>query len=145
MLWACRTRTKPVKAEVGTNPKEAFGDKKLPLQILPSIAELHWTWAQADGAKKYGPFNWRDVEVDSQTYVGGIKRHLKKWVAGEIFDKDSGAHHLGHIMANCAILMDAEVNGTLVKFEPTEADKLAIEFMYEFEKRMDSEPVDTNT
>ena len=116
------------------NPKKAFGDKKLPLHLLPIIAEVEWAKAMADGARKYGPFNWRENPVDSQTYVGGIERHLKKWIAGEIYDDASGAHHLGHVMANCALLMDAEACDTLDKWQPSASEKAALESLYAFEK-----------
>jgi hypothetical protein len=40
-------------------------------------------------------------------------RHLMAWIDGEDIAEDSGVHHLGHVMACCAIILDAETQKTL--------------------------------
>lgn len=52
------------------------------------------------------------------TYLGAIRRHLDDFLEGENLAPDSGVHHLGHIAANCGILLDADKHGTLVDNRP---------------------------
>ncbi len=48
------------------------------------------------------------------TYISAMKRHIDRMMDGEDIDPESGAHHLGHVMANCAIVLDAQRHGMLV-------------------------------
>jgi hypothetical protein len=71
--------------------------------------------AHAEGARRYGPWNWRSNNVCATTYIGAIKRHMDAWQDGEDFDPDlPGVSHLAKIAACCNILMDAGHCGTLV-------------------------------
>lgn len=97
-----------------SNPKQIFGDLKTPLDLLPGLAMIQWAEAQGDGARKYGAFNWRENPVEARTYVAAGGRHFMRWGAGELLALDSKVHHLGHVMACCAILIDAEAHGTLI-------------------------------
>lgn len=96
-----------------TNPKEAMGDKKVPLWLCSPIAEAHWSAAQVAGLLKYGAWNWRAAGVRTSTYLSAIKRHQARYANGERYDPVDGTHHLGHIMACCAILLEAEAIGKL--------------------------------
>jgi hypothetical protein len=40
-------------------------------------------------------------------------RHLMQWFAGERIDPESGCHHLAHVRACCAIVLDCENVGSL--------------------------------
>lgn len=95
------------------NPKTAIGLTKPPIHAIPPAALLHLGAAMADGEAKYGLFNWRERNVSSTIYYDAAMRHLMAWWDGERAAPDSGIHHLGHVMACCAILLDAEANGTL--------------------------------
>jgi hypothetical protein len=108
------------KLSMKENPKFASGSKKVPLELIPPVAAAHMAMALRDGAivKKYGPFNWREKGIDTMTYVGAIKRHIDCYLDGENQASDSGVNHLGHIMACCAILLDAEANGKLADNRP---------------------------
>lgn len=74
--------------------------------------------AMGDGARKYGPFNWRASPVSTSTYVNAAMRHLISWWDGEEAAADSGVHHLAHAASCLAILMDAEANGCLQDDRP---------------------------
>lgn len=100
------------------NPKKIYGDTKLPLQFLPPLAEIEWAKAHADGIRKYGAYNWHDNSVEAMTYVGAARRHLMMWTAGEKRAEDSKVHHLGHVMACAAILIDAEACDQLIDDRP---------------------------
>ena len=95
------------------NPKTRVGALKAPLHLIPPVAEVHLAEALADGAKKYGPFNWREETISTSVYIGAIRRHLGAYLDGEDVAADSGAHHLAHIMACCALMLDADAIGKL--------------------------------
>ena len=95
------------------NPKDAIAGTKVPLHLLSPIASAHWALAQFVGAVKYGTWNWRGTRVKSMVYLSAAKRHIDACIAGEDVDPADGTRHLGNVMACCAIILDAEVAGTL--------------------------------
>lgn len=95
------------------NPKDAIGVTKIPLSIVPWAAVGGMSLALLDGASKYGPFNWRDIPVQSHIYIEAGLGHLMSYADGEDNAQDSGLHHLYHTMACCAILIDAIQSGCL--------------------------------
>jgi len=95
------------------NPKTAAGSRKPPFHFIPPIAEMILGQAMADGGVKYGAMNWREKTVSSSVYYSAMRRHLSAWLDGENVALDSGVHHLGHVMASCAILLDAAASGKL--------------------------------
>lgn len=96
------------------DPKGEAGAKKTPLQLLPPYALAQTALAHAEGARRYGPWNWRTNKVCATTYIGAILRHLTAWQDGEDIDADSGLSHIAKIGACCNILLDAGHCGTLV-------------------------------
>lgn len=66
------------------------------------------------GAEKYGERNWVQNKVQTNTYISAMLRHIAAYKEGEDLDPESGISHLGHVMAGCAILLDAQKAGTLV-------------------------------
>lgn len=90
-----------------------MGIKKVPLHLVPPVAVAHCAMAFADGATKYGPYNWREKTVSSSIYISAAKRHLDAWFDGEECSRDANVHHLGHVMACMAILIDAQSIGRL--------------------------------
>jgi hypothetical protein len=98
----------------GRNLKNAAAAGKPPITAVPMVALLALGAAMQDGANKYEKFNWRDTEVDTDVFLNAIFRHFAAWSEGEEFAPDSGVHHLAHIMAGCAILIDAQYTGVLV-------------------------------
>lgn len=107
----------------GVDPKGAEGEKKTPLHLLPPVFMAATAWVLKLGSVKYGPWNWRKTWVESQTYVGAIRRHLDAWQDGEDTDPESGQSHLAHVAASAAILLDADANGTLVDNRPPKLNK----------------------
>lgn len=67
----------------------------------------------ADGARKYGPYNWRTKRVTASIYIDAALRHITAWFDGEELAEDSGIPHLGHARASLAILIDALETGNL--------------------------------
>lgn len=103
----------------GGNPKAAIGATKVPLHLVPPSAKHFLALALEDGAKKYGPFNWRLSEgVSLSTYKAASERHWDALWDGEDLARDSLVHHLAHAMACCAIVLDALTVGKLIDDRP---------------------------
>lgn len=114
-----RISTEPAKVAVkDTNPKDAIGDKKMPLWLLSPIAKAAWAIAQFAGLVKYGAWNWRVAGVRSSIYLSAMQHHMDAYMSGEEHDPVDGSHHLGNIMACAAILLDAKAAGKLTDDRP---------------------------
>jgi hypothetical protein len=102
------------------NPKQIYGDKKAKVQLVPPALTLGAAVALAEGAEKYGAYNWRDLKVESLTYCGAILRHLYAYMDGEDLDPESeaGKSHLQGIAGCIAILLDATEGGFLLDNRP---------------------------
>ena len=98
-------------ADEGVNPKDAFGDLKAPVDLVPYTGILYEATAFKRGAKKYGPFNWREKKVRARVYGAAMERHLKAWMDGEDYDYDEKTddyvHHLAAVRACAGIVLDA--------------------------------------
>jgi hypothetical protein len=104
------------------NPKAAFGAAKAPLFGIPWSAVAALGTVMGGGGYKYGLYNYRDTKIATSTYHDALLRHFMLWADGEDVDPvavdgdpvpGSGVSHLAHIMACCALMIDAEVNGML--------------------------------
>lgn len=103
-----------------SNPKQAYGDLKVPVQFVPWALVLSAARGNGEGARKYGAYNWRTTKVEALTYVGAMMRHMAAWVDGEEIDPESkeGKHHLDGLAASLAILLDALHGGFLIDNRP---------------------------
>ncbi len=61
--------------------------------LIPMIKVLEF------GALKYAPNNWKKP-MPLDKILESMQRHLAALMDGEIYDKESGIHHMGHIQAN---------------------------------------------
>lgn len=87
---------------------------KVPLELWPPTATALGAVALFEGKSKYGRLNWRAAPVQASVYVGAAKRHLDEWFEGNDTSLDAGLHHLGSALASIAILVDAQVQGSLI-------------------------------
>ncbi len=92
-----------------TNPKDALAVSKLPLHLVPDTVKVYAALAFAEGAAKYGGYNWRVAGVRASVYRSALERHLAKWWNGEWADEKTGVPHLASIIACAGILLDANV------------------------------------
>jgi len=60
------------------------------------------------GTIKYDDDNWWKGLKWKKDVLGCIFRHVWKWVRGEMWDDESGLHHLAHAAWNCIALMEYE-------------------------------------
>ena len=100
------------------NPKTQLGVTRVPLNLVPPSAKHYLAEAFADGAMKYGPYNWRGEAVSASIYYAAAQRHMDAWWDGEDLSQDAKVHHLGHAMANMAILLDAMTVGAMKDDRP---------------------------
>ena len=110
------TRTKTPDAATShpdDNPKTVLGEAKPKISDMPTYPAIEMGRVFTMGAAKYGRFNWREKTVSSSVYYDAAWRHLSEWFDGCDMDQESQMHPLAHVMACCAIIMDAEKNGKL--------------------------------
>lgn len=98
----------------GTDPKGESGKAKPQLHLIPRASLEAQANALQTGKLKYGESNWRLNKVCQSTYISAMLRHISALQDGEDADPESGLSHLSHVLANCAILLDAAKCGTLV-------------------------------
>lgn len=103
---------------LGINPKDLLGTKKVSLNLVPASSLIYQALAMEDGAKKYGPYNWRSNKVIASIYIAAAMRHLQAWHDGEEVAEDSQKPHLAHALACLGIIVDAKETGNLVDDRP---------------------------
>ena len=104
-----------------TNPKDIMATARLPLHLVPSTVEAFAALAYAEGAAKYGAYNWRETGVSASVYLSALRRHLAKWQNGEWADEKTGVPHLASIIADAGIILDAWLCGKLNDDRPPAA------------------------
>jgi hypothetical protein len=107
------------------NPKDRYGRAKVPLTLFPITAVVYGALAQRDGAKKYGPYNWRGKPIRYSTFIDACQRHILAHIDGEEVAEDSGVPHLAHALACLAIIIDAKESGNLIDDRPPAAKAVA--------------------
>jgi hypothetical protein len=106
---------KPINPDaLPSNPKQAFGDKKVPLHLFPYTAIAGGALALLEGREIYGENNFRAAPVEAMTYVRACDGHMKAWSEGRDIDPDSGLDELFKALACVAILIDAKYSGSLI-------------------------------
>ncbi len=101
-----------------TNPKDAAAVARVPLSIIPPVAKAHCAMAFFAGRLKYGSWNYLVAGVKASVYLDAAQRHLDAYNSGEELDPVDETHHLGNVMACCAILLAAKAAGKLVDDRP---------------------------
>lgn len=101
-----------------TNPKDLIGAKKPRLSLVPPSGLVYAALAMANGASKYGPYNWREKKVQTMIYLEACMRHILAYQDGEEVAADSGIPHLGHALACLLILIDAKETGNMIDNRP---------------------------
>lgn len=77
------------------------------LDLIPKSLLVELGKVYTEGAKKYSPNNWRKG-LKFTRCIGPIKRHLNKWIRGEVRDQEIDTHHLANVVWNCASLIEYE-------------------------------------
>lgn len=108
----------PNVPQLGTNPKDRLGAKKIDLGIVPAVGIWHEAAAFFDGGIEYDPFNWRENKVLARIYIAAMRRHIDEWESGIEETSDTRVHHLGAVRACANILLDAQMTGNLIDNRP---------------------------
>lgn len=90
-----------------TNLKDQIAVNKLPLHLVPTTLPAYAAVAFAEGASKYGAYNWRAAGVRASVYKSALERHLGKWWNGEWADPKTSVPHLASVIACAGIILDA--------------------------------------
>jgi hypothetical protein len=101
-----------------TNPKDALGAAKVDLALIPPAASIYMALAMMEGARKYGPYNWRSKKVQMMIYLSAAKRHIDKVIDGQDLDEESLIPEIGHAMASLGIIADAMETGNIIDNRP---------------------------
>lgn len=121
------------------NPKNLAASNRIKLALLPPAGIIHGAHACMDGAGKYGPYNWREKSIALMEYASAAKRHLDDWIDGEDEAPDSHCHHLGHVIATCAIMLDAIELGNAIDDRPPPGK--ASEILARLKAKLEEKPV----
>ncbi len=100
------------------NPKNSNGLAKLPLNLWPGLATAYGCIGLMNGGMRYGYGNYKATPVSMSIYLAAILRHTYALIEGQEFDEVDGSPHIGAILANCAIIVEARAVGTLVDDRP---------------------------
>jgi hypothetical protein len=71
----------------------------IPPQIIEGLG-----YVLAFGAEKYDENNWKKGLTDEEC-LSSCLRHITKFQRGEMYDDESGIHHLAHAACNLAFMM----------------------------------------
>jgi hypothetical protein len=112
-VWPTKTAEPAAMEESGENPKQAAGEQKPQIHLVPPAFIVEVAKAMAEGVPRYGAWNFRDTKIRTTTYVSAAMRHLLAYLDGEDVDPESavGKKHLAGAAAALAILIDAETRG----------------------------------
>ena len=108
----------PLSNDPLENPKKAAGAVKAPFHATPELGLIQMENVMAGGGYKYGDFNYHDSKVDAKTYMSAIRRHMLLWKDGVDLDDESQQNHLAHVMACCAIMIEAQGTGMFIDNRP---------------------------
>ncbi len=101
-----------------TNPKDAIGVSKLPLNLVSPFVKAYQAISHYLGNVKYGAWNWRGAGARASIYVAALHRHVDAWWEGEEYDPADGTPHLANALACIGILIDAKHAGKLEDDRP---------------------------
>lgn len=76
----------------------------VPASLEEAVAEVIFK-SSKEGGGKYPMHNWRKGLPWTEVAESAM-RHIKKFVAGEDLDTESGMHHLKHVATNIAFLIE---------------------------------------
>jgi hypothetical protein len=122
VIWVKQEPAQTQSDTKPSNPKDLIGSSKLPMNLVPDTLQIMASMAFAEGASKYGAFNWRSAGVRSSIYKAAHDRHMSKWWNGEDVDAVTKVPHLASAMACLAIIADARLCGKLTDDRPPVAD-----------------------
>lgn len=89
--------------ECPTEYIESYRHDLIPPRALDEVVKVY-----TYGTIKYDDNNWRKGMKWGKLY-GALERHATKWRWGEIYDDESGLHHLAHAIWQCFALVEYDM------------------------------------
>lgn len=86
-----------------------FDGGKLQYSLIPPLAMKEMVKVLTFGAEKYEPDNWKHVPDSKRRYFDAMQRHVWAYKEGEVYDPESGIHHLAHAACCLAFLYEHDV------------------------------------
>ena len=86
--------------EHNTSIKNDRKDDKLRWELLPLEDIEDIVKVYTEGAKKYGPNSWQNLEDGYNRYKAAAFRHLLEYEKGNEFDEETGCRHLAQAVWN---------------------------------------------
>lgn len=96
---------KDINLEEQTTSPYSQKAAKLRPTLFPTEALLEGIKAFEFGTTKYAVDDWKVADLRPRDILNALERHLIAYKLGEKLASDSQVSHLGHIIANCAILL----------------------------------------
>lgn len=82
-----------------------YDEGKLRFDLVPPRPYVELVKVYTMGATKYIPRNWEKGMKWSRV-IAAMFRHIYKFLLGEVYDKESGLHHMAHVAFGCFALME---------------------------------------
>lgn len=111
---------KPIKEQAGLGMR--FNTGKMRFDLIPGSWLRVLAQILTKGSDKYAPRNWEKGLSWSDT-LGSLHRHLNAWMTGEMYDKETKCHHLGHVAWNALALMTMQIRGIGKSDIPNDTDE----------------------
>lgn len=91
----------PIPKDTGDRLRKDDGKSRLDLLPPEAVDALGHLYRR--GAEKYAPRGWEEG-MSWGRCLGALLRHVFKWMRGEDFDEETGAHHMVAVAWNAFAL-----------------------------------------
>ena len=98
-----------VASQTATTGGRKFDGGKLQYGLIPPLAMKEMVKVLTFGAEKYEPDNWKHVPDSKRRYFDAMQRHVWAYKEGEVYDPESGIHHLAHAMCCLFFLYEHDI------------------------------------
>lgn len=77
----------------------------LPLEDIEDVVKVY-----TEGAKKYAPNSWQNLENGYERYKAALFRHLLEYEKGHEIDEEIGCRHLAQVVWNAIAMLHISKN-----------------------------------
>lgn len=99
-------------------PKDLSYGIKPPISLVPARFTIEVAKCMKTGADKRSPYNWRQSKISVMQTLDKVLRHILRVQEGGDIDDESGLYNLAHAAADIAVLLDAQLTGSVVDDRP---------------------------
>lgn len=97
-------------SQTATTGGRKFDGGKLRYGLLPPYALEENVKVLTFGAEKYEPDNWKHVPDGPRRYFDAAQRHMWAYKRGEMYDPETGIHHLAHALCCLEFIIDCDLD-----------------------------------